>query len=668
MASEKTENQKTESASPKAPRRGLSLKYKLLVLLTAVPLLCLAVYSGVAIDLFRNDKVAYIYDSSLAIASGLSSQMRSEINGLMNLIRPLIKGYESNTRKFIPASEYLFAQQEGIQYLAIHHLEENKTLKRYGLLKKEEFEPAGDWVIGEVGRSMVRRAFEQSLVLRPLSEGLVALVIRQTSDEGETTVVFSILKNSTLGNGFRTKSIYANYLIDREGAVLFGQQNNKAEGSLLDWDFFPELRGEELSEKTMEVESPSGEAYLMSAAQIGQTPLLVISMVRKEAALIATERLLWKSVIFLVVILSFSFLLSLLASQRLTSALEVLYQATRRMAAGEYNFKIKVHSRDEVGDLANSFTKMAGEVSRLMEENVEKARMEKELETAKAVQEMLFPPMKSRIDNVEIAGYYTSASECGGDWWHYTDLGDKVLLWIGDATGHGAPAALITSAAKSVASVVEKMPAISPKEAMSLLNTSIYENSKSKVCMTFFIASIDKKSGKMTFCNASHEPPILIPSKGAELKKMHLEPIMGESGPRLGESPESEYVEETMELSEGDTIYFYTDGVTELYGSDGEMFEERRLLRALVKDFKQEPQPDQAVDHLHEVLEEFRDGHILEDDVTYFFARYKGMDFIEEAESDDSENEETQITEAPNEEPQEVEVTSIDENLPEIKL
>src|SRR5690606_35511909 len=109
---------------------------------------------------------------------------------------------------------------------------------------------------------------------------------------------------------------------------------------------------------------------------------------------------------------------------------------------------------DEVGGLAQGFNFMAGEVSRLMEETKEAARMEGELETVRLVQETLFPEPVKRVGDFHLAGHFEPASECGGDWWHYCKVGDKLFIWIGDATGHGAPSAMVTSAAKAAATII----------------------------------------------------------------------------------------------------------------------------------------------------------------------------------------------------------------------
>ena len=437
----------------------------------------------------------------------------------------------------------------------------------------------------------------------------------------ERIVLLAVVGGAALHRSFDKGGSYKNFLADGSGEVLFGVNRSER---FNEWIFFRESKSGGFSDRTIETVSPKGESTLVSYSKVGVGSLVVISMVRKEDALVAVRLLLTKSIIFFIAIISVSFFISMLASSRVTSALRELFLATQKVAEGDYSVDIEVKSSDEVGQLAYSFKQMATEVSRLMVDNVEKARMEKELETAKAVQDALFPDASGDLVDIQVEGYYVSASECGGDWWNYCNIGDKVFLWIGDATGHGVPAALMTAAAKSVASVVETMENVTPASAMSMLNKSIYSASKGKICMTFFIASLDRATGEMLYCNASHEPPIKVPDKGGKpVKKMDLEPIISESFSRLGESPDSEYKDDALTLEKGDSIYFYTDGVTELIGPDGSMFEERRLLRSLVAGYKQGDGIKGVMEKLNNDLEEFRSGTPYDDDVTYFIAQFK---------------------------------------------
>ncbi len=231
----------------------------------------------------------------------------------------------------------------------------------------------------------------------------------------------------------------------------------------------------------------------------------------------------------------------------------------------------------------------------LLKETADKARMEKELETAKHVQETMFPPREIRIPPVEIQSYYSPAAECGGDWWGCVELpGDQILLAVGDATGHGAPAAMVTATAKAVVSVLHSIikhsptAALHPRLVLHYLNKAVYESTRGKILMTFFIAVANLKTREITFATASHDPIYWYkrpsdfqpgsPGVRAQLDTLNVEP-----GPRLGQYPEAMYNEAKIQMSPGDFLLLYTDGLPEGLNTSQEEYGERKFLRSIIK-------------------------------------------------------------------------------------
>jgi sigma-B regulation protein RsbU (phosphoserine phosphatase) len=240
------------------------------------------------------------------------------------------------------------------------------------------------------------------------------------------------------------------------------------------------------------------------------------------------------------------------------------------------------------------------------------------------VQETLFPDTEARIGPLEIAGYYEPASECGGDWWHYCTVGSKIFLWIGDATGHGAPAALITSAAKSASTIIERLN-ISPAKALELLNRSIYDVSKGRIMMTFFLAAFDPATGEMAYCNASHEAPLLFRHGEEGLKKRDLLPLNDVNNPRLGQARDSVYTQTTVTLGKGDAVLFYTDGIPDIQNPAHEAWGEREFLKNFVLANKDYPNVRDSVERFVASFKEHRQGAPLIDDVTFFMVKNEGV-------------------------------------------
>ncbi|MEQ1666295.1 MAG: SpoIIE family protein phosphatase, partial [Bdellovibrionales bacterium] len=272
----------------------------------------------------------------------------------------------------------------------------------------------------------------------------------------------------------------------------------------------------------------------------------------------------------------------------------------------------------------------------LMSETAEKARMETELKTARTVQETLFPAAGLSNGRFQLGGRIIAASECGGDWWYHFEVGDQVWIWVGDATGHGVPAALLTSAARAVASVVQRSvegsdlrsQKFSPSQAMNLLNSAIYDVSKGHLMMTFFLAVVDQPTGLLTYVNASHEPAMILAARNSKARERDFKVIEGENNPRLGESAQYQFKESKYQLMSGDRLIIYTDGVFDVVNTAKKNLGEREFFRALgTKLFEHSADKDyveSSIDSMVKHFDNYREGAALIDDVTLVICKYEG--------------------------------------------
>lgn len=254
---------------------------------------------------------------------------------------------------------------------------------------------------------------------------------------------------------------------------------------------------------------------------------------------------------------------------------------------------------------------------------VENARMGKELQIAKAVQDTLFPKSEHQFQDLDVVGYYQSASECGGDWWYVSETEGKIIFWMGDATGHGVSAALITSAARAVASVLEQKKVTQPKEILKTLNRAISETSKGQVMMTFFVASYDKKSHMLTYSNASHEIPFLIRQNRslAQASSPKLVDVPATPNPRLGEAADHEFCENVILIQPRDSMLIYSDGVTNLENPGKRPLGERKLLKLFEGATHLYGTASQITESLRINLVEYQENAKLVDDVTLMVLR-----------------------------------------------
>jgi phosphoserine phosphatase RsbU/P len=197
-----------------------------------------------------------------------------------------------------------------------------------------------------------------------------------------------------------------------------------------------------------------------------------------------------------------------------------------------------------------------------------------------------------------------------------------VYIWIGDATGHGAPAALITSAARSAAAVIESLPDVTPATAMTVLNRAINQTSKGQILMTFFIGAIDFEKGVFTYASASHDPPYLLKRTGEKLSRKDLKPLNDVNGPRLGEQKDFAYPETSVDFKAGDLLFFYTDGILDVQDLEGKKWGERVFLKSLVDSSNSQGEVRSKLDLIKSQIETFRSGATLIDDVTMVMCEF----------------------------------------------
>ena len=232
--------------------------------------------------------------------------------------------------------------------------------------------------------------------------------------------------------------------------------------------------------------------------------------------------------------------------------------------------------------LGTNFNFMADQLQILLQQTAEKAKLEQELEVAKTIQDTLVPsPDPIRKGNLTFAGYYQPAAQTGGDWWTWAELSKgRLLVAIGDVTGHGVPSAMITAAAKSAADVARQIygDELTVSLLLEVMNNAIYESAQRKFFMTCFASIVDPKARTITYANAGHNFPYLFRNTDG---KGEFGSLMIR-GNRLGDDPKSKYETKTTELAPGDVLVWYTDGIVECEGNGGEEYGEKRF-RASVR-------------------------------------------------------------------------------------
>ncbi|TYP93397.1 sigma-B regulation protein RsbU (phosphoserine phosphatase) [Fodinibius salinus] len=245
----------------------------------------------------------------------------------------------------------------------------------------------------------------------------------------------------------------------------------------------------------------------------------------------------------------------------------------------------------------------------LLEERIEKERLEEELNIAKSIQQGLLPDPIPQYDQLDIAARNLSSYQVGGDYFDILETpGGRLLFAIGDVTGKGIPAALLMANLQAMLHVLLPVD-LSLSEASGQINDIIFKNTPPDKFITFFWGLYDPKSSEFQFVNAGHTAPIWLKNDGDKVERLD------EGGLILGAMPTSNtYSEQTITVSNGDILVFYTDGVTEaLNPAQTEEFGEQRLINC-IKNNQEKTAADIQQSIINKVLT-FSDD-IQHDDIT----------------------------------------------------
>ena len=589
--------------------KSLSIKNKILIVLSTLPIVSIALIVVMATSLFKDDKLAYVYDTALSSARAKASTVDSQLNSYIQSLKAINANFDPIAKKLSNNGFSYFKSEEELKAFMSYKWDGKNFKELYNAAKGLEF--------NEVERNeietLMKETYYTGFAIGVSQQHPMHLYLLAKSDKIVSVI---LVENANFFSLFGEGSSGDNYLYHSMRGQVAGESKFTDLPKYLKANVFNKKFHEGTKEATFKETT-----YLASYSKVGKGHLYVVSLVNKQEALSAVRTLMRRSIIFTALILCFLIIIGVFAANTLTKALRGLADATSKVMDGDFTVRVEQKSEDEIGVLAQSFNKMTEEVSRLLDKTAQNARMEAELQTAQTVQDTLFPRNDAQIGPISIYGNSVPASECGGDWWHYSHVGNKVYLWIGDATGHGVPAALLTSAARAVASVIEGIEDVTPGKALSILNKAIYSTSKGEMMMTFFLACYDLEKKTLTYSNASHDPPFLLSHEvEGKPKRRDYFPLMEINNPRLGENPKSEYSDFEMKINDGDKIVFYTDGIVDVKSPEGELFGERRFLKSLSTINQEEV--DKTVTSVYEQLNDFRKETPLDDDVTLILVEF----------------------------------------------
>jgi sigma-B regulation protein RsbU (phosphoserine phosphatase) len=220
---------------------------------------------------------------------------------------------------------------------------------------------------------------------------------------------------------------------------------------------------------------------------------------------------------------------------------------------------------------------LAIEHSRLFKVALVKLRMEKDLSMARDVQMSMLPARCPHVDGYQIAASSTPVREVGGDFYDFIEMGkDKAGMVIGDVTGKSVSGALVMSASRSVFRMLSEEE-LTVKERMLRANLRLKKDVKTGMFVALLFAVLNSANRTLTLCSAGQTQPIHLSAKSGEAKLIETE---GDTLP-LGILADANYEETNIQLSPGDRLLFYTDGIVEAMNTQEEIFGFERLIDAV---------------------------------------------------------------------------------------
>lgn len=330
--------------------------------------------------------------------------------------------------------------------------------------------------------------------------------------------------------------------------------------------------------------------------------------------------------IFFAVIGIILIMLSFAVSGSITRPIVELASSVREVGEGNFDHKISVRSKDEVGQLARRFNEMQDNLKIYLENlkkvTAEKERISAELNVATQIQaDMLpriFPPFPARKE-FDIYATMNPAKEVGGDFYDFFLIDDDHLaLVMADVSGKGVPAALFMVISKTLIKNRAQMGG-TPSEILADVNTQLCEGNEAELFVTVWLGILEISTGNIVAANAGHEYPAVYRKETG-----HYELLKAKHSPAVATMEGMKFKQNEFSLKPGDELYIYTDGVAEATNSNGELYGTDRMIETL--DGTVEMPVEEILRTMKKSVDDFTGEAPQFDDITMLSLKFYGKD------------------------------------------
>lgn len=290
-----------------------------------------------------------------------------------------------------------------------------------------------------------------------------------------------------------------------------------------------------------------------------------------------------------------------------------------QITEGNLNVYVSVRENEEFASLSDDINATVATLKHYIAEA--ESRIDRELEFARQIQRSslpsVFPPYPDRTD-FSIYASMEAAREVGGDFYDfYLTDGNHLIFLVADVSGKGIPGAMFMMRAKTlIKNLAESGRSI--EDVFTAANQKLCENNEAEMFVTAWMGKLDLETGALEYVNAGHNPPLLR-HKDGEFEYLRMRPNFILAGMEM-----TRYKKHSLVLEPGDTLFLYTDGVTEAADKNNALYGEARLRTCLTED-----DPEALCRGVHADIEAFVDGAEQSDDITMLCVQWEGRQRVE---------------------------------------
>jgi len=259
------------------------------------------------------------------------------------------------------------------------------------------------------------------------------------------------------------------------------------------------------------------------------------------------------------------------------------------------------------------------ENARLIEEQIDRERLEQELQLASEIQQRFQPTQAPNVPGYELQGISFPCYEIGGDYYDFIERADgRMIVTLGDVSGKGTAAALLMSSLHAAVHAQASSHS-SLADTISAVNKYLAENIPSNRFITLFYAELDPATGAVSFINAGHNPPLIVHAAGTTEN-------LSAGGLPLGIRYDADYSEGRTQLHPSDVLVIYSDGVSEAVNPQGEEFGTERLYQVVSNNLKASAAGIR--DRIEAALTKWAQGTPAADDITLVIVKRQALGFV----------------------------------------